>query len=140
MIRKTGLAAVAPLTIVLVCSLGAAAPALAASITVVTVSIPKDAQDFTYFIAGNRQPPLDDDAGAVGGDNKLSNAATLGNMPSGAVWEAWEVAPPPGWTLTSITCTGAAGFTPNLATRRVQMGLTLHNNAVCTFVHQKVGP
>jgi hypothetical protein len=135
MIPKTGLAAVA-----IALALGAAAPALAASITVVTVSVPKEAQDFTYSIVGLRQPKLDDDAGAVGGDNTLSNATKVSDIPSGPIYEAWETAPPPGWALTAITCTGAAGHTANLATRRVQMGLTMHSHAVCTFVHTKVAP
>jgi hypothetical protein len=46
----------------------------------------------------------------------------------------------PGWSLTGITCTGGAGFTPNLATRRVRVGLTIASKAVCTFVHQKTAP
>jgi hypothetical protein len=119
-------------------ALAAAQPALAASITIVTVTIPKDAQDFTYDFSGVPYI-LDDDAGAVGGDNARSNTATRENMAAGFK-DITERQTPPGWALTSITCKGASGETVRLHVRRVDVGLNMHTKAVCTFVHQKVAP
>jgi hypothetical protein len=132
MTRKIGLTAVA-LALALCC---AAPPALAGDVTLATKSEPKDAQDFTYTVAGAQVVRLDDDTGAAGADNALAFMTKL--VVADGVVEIVESPVVPGWTLTRINCDSANMPRPqvNLAQRKVAVATP----AWCTFVHQKVAP
>jgi hypothetical protein len=130
MTPKAALAAVA-----VALAAAAAPPALAASLTVATITFPSDAQDFTYTAAGQPSIILDDDR-----DARHAAFREVSGLKAGR-HEIVELPIVPGWTLVNVACVGMEGRSLlDRKARKVAVDLKDQSKATCTFIHQKDQP
>jgi len=122
--------------------------AIVGSLTIVKDAVPNDAQDFAFYSFGPNSGSimpflLDDDAGAVGDDNLLSNTKTFANLAPGSysvTEDFFNPVPVTGWDLTGIVCLPAGSATVDLANRAFTVNLTAGANVTCTFTNTKQQP
>jgi hypothetical protein len=117
------------------------------TLTIVKDAAPNDAQDFAFYAFGPNSGSimpflLDDDAGAVGADNILSNSKTFTLAPgSYSVKEDfYNPVPVTGWDSTGIVCTSSTGMTVgtvDLAIHAFTVDLAAGDNVTCTFTNTK---
>lgn len=125
---------------------GTVAPQLG-TLTIVKDAVPNDAQDFAFYAFGPNSGSimpflLDDDAGAVGQNNILSNSKTFTLAPgSYSVKEDFfNPVPVTGWSLTGIACTSSAGVpvgTVDLSVKAFTVNLAAGANVTCKFTNVK---
>ena len=107
------------------------------SITIVKDAQPNSSQDFAFTTSGTGLSnfSLDDDAGAPGASNTLSNTKTFKYLNAGnyTITETKVN----GWTLKSLECSEGASV------EKSATGVTVHldqgQNVTCTFTNQKRG-
>ncbi len=109
------------------------------TVTIVKNATPKDAQDFTFTVSGPSGvaggAQLDDDAGAPGGNNNLSNAKTFALAPG--IYTFKEDALPAGWNLLGLSCTPAVDVSVDMGNRTVKVKVTKESKITCTFSNRK---
>ncbi len=126
-------------------------PLSTGSLTIVKDAVPNDAQDFAFYSFGPNSGSimpflLDDDAGAAGADNLLSNTKTFANLAPGSysvTEDFFNPVPVTGWDLTGIICTSSTGMTVgtvDLAIRAFTVNLAVGDNVTCTFTNTKLPP
>lgn len=123
---------------------------LPGSITIVKDAQPNDAQDFAFYAFGPNSGSimpflLDDDAGAVGQNNILSNSKTFTLAPgSYSVKEdLFNPVPVTGWSLAGIVCTSSTGATVgtvDLSIKAFTVNLAAGDNVSCKFTNVKTPP
>lgn len=117
------------------------------TITIVKAASPHDAQDFAFKAFGPNGGccapfQLDDDAGAPGANNLLSNSKTFNVAPGtySFMEDFNNPVPVTGWVLSGVQCSPASGFSfdPNLHAFTVNVAAGSH--VTCTFTNTKVPP
>jgi len=115
------------------------------TITIVKVAQPHDARDFNFYAFGPHSSccmpfQLDDDAGAVGANNILSNTKTWTLAPGSYSFKEDFNNPFPvtGWNLMSISCLPASSATVDLPNHAFTANLTAGHHITCTFTNKKV--
>jgi hypothetical protein len=103
------------------------------SITIVKDAVPNDRQDFDFTALGESFS-MDDDSGAAGEDNVLSDFRTFADLGANVTYLLSEAMPPAVWRLVEIRCNGES-VTVDLATREAAVTLGPGENVTCTFVN-----
>lgn len=122
-------------------------PSGTGTLTIVKDAQPNDAQDFAFYAFGPNSGSimpflLDDDTGAVGQNNSLSNSKTFTLAPgSYSVKEDFfNPVPVTGWNLTGIACTSSTGMpvgTVDLSVKAFTVNLAAGDNVTCKFTNVK---
>ena len=107
----------------------------AARITIVEDAVPDSPQSFAYAATGSGVPaafPLVNDGAPAPADRVSFPSLAAGSY-------RFDVAPPAGWVLTGIACTGNASAVTDTSLGRATLDVEPGDDATCTFTHARTG-
>ena len=108
------------------------------SINIIKDAVPNDAQDFEFTAPGGSFS-LDDDLGAVGASNVLSDSMFIPDLRANTTYFVTESRPPSGWELAAIICFPDTAARVDVLTRTAAITIDPGAGVTCFFVNVRPG-